>query len=199
MRLSAYETYCLYLAIKSHFTTENYDYYKYQGKVRATKESFEIRRDRFQFQRLSRMYSDDQMFDFLVANFLHDIKWIGELLDDDAKANYLQYIKRKQAFTYTFANEVSKLFNTVTSPNKVFCKDNSSYPVLITSILSNEIGYDTASVMNKFFNFVPKFDRDLGTDDIIWRNIRLKIIKLHSLLDYDKSKIKKTLKETINI
>mgnify|MGYP003704528869 CR=1 FL=1 len=37
------------------------------------KETFEIRKDRFQFQRLSRKYTDEQMLDFLVANFLEGV------------------------------------------------------------------------------------------------------------------------------
>ena len=85
MRLSAYETYCLYLAIKSHFTTQSYDYHKYQGKVKASKESFDIRKDRFLFQKLSRKYSNDQMNDFLISNCIKGKKWVGEFLDDDAE------------------------------------------------------------------------------------------------------------------
>lgn len=145
------------------------------------------------------MYSDDQMLDFLVANFIYDIKWIGDLLEDSANANYLQYIKRKQSFTYTFSNEVQKLFDRVDAPQNVFrvAKD-SSYPVIINAILASELGYDTASILNEFFNFVPKFDRDLGTSDIIWGNIRLRILKIHSFVEYDKTKIKIFLKQLIN-
>ena len=40
--INAYKT---YLAIKQHFTS-NYDYKKYNGKVKATEESFLKRRDR---------------------------------------------------------------------------------------------------------------------------------------------------------
>lgn len=197
MRLSAFDTYCLYLSIKSHFTTDSYDYFKYGGKVTAKKETFEIRKDRFQFQRLSRKYSDEQMLDFLIANFAEGKHWVGDLLEDDANAKYLAYIKRKQSFTYIFTNEVNNLFE-VDKPQDVF-KSNNSYPRLIEFLLSRDIGYDTASVLNSFFDFVPKFDRDLGTNDIIWKNLRLSIIKLLPFIEYDRVKVKSIIKTAINI
>lgn len=197
MRLSAYETYCLYLAIKSHFTTQSYDYHKYQGKVKATKESFEIRKDRFQFQKLSRKYSNDQMQDFLISNCIKGKKWIGEFLDDDAESIYLQYMKRRQSFTYIFTNEIQKLFDSVSSPEKVFISQ-SNYPPIVELYLSNSLGEDTLCVINNFFNFVPKLDKDLGEDDILWKSIRIITIKLLPFIEYDKLRFKNIVKGAIN-
>ena len=50
MRMPAYNCYCLYLAMKNHFTQEEYDFFKYNGKINAIKESFLSRKDRYQFQ-----------------------------------------------------------------------------------------------------------------------------------------------------
>jgi hypothetical protein len=50
---NGFTAYSEYLAIKRHFTTK-YDYFKYNGKVNVSKESFESRRDAYQFQRLSK-------------------------------------------------------------------------------------------------------------------------------------------------
>lgn len=197
MRLTAYETYCLYLAIKSHFTTQSYDYHKYQGKVKATKESFEIRKDRFQFQKLSRKYSNDQMQDFLISNCIKGKKWIGEFLDDDAESIYLQYMKRRQSFTYIFTNEIQKLFDSVSSPEKVFISQ-SNYPPIVELYLANSIGEDTLCVINNFFNFVPKLDKDLGEDDILWKSIRIITIKLLPFIEYDKLRFKNIVKGAIN-
>lgn len=198
MNLSAYETYCLYLAIKNHFTTTSYDYFKYSGKVPAKKDTFELRRDRFQFQRLSRKYPKDQMLDFLVANFTQGKQWVGDLLEDEAHQNYLKYLKRKQAFTYTFTGEVEKIFGSVNNPQEIF-KAKDSYPPLIEMILSGDVGQDTFSVLNAFFNFMPKFDREIGTNDIIWKNIRLVTLKFLPFIEYDSKRIKAVIKTTLNI
>ena len=84
MRLTAYETFGLYLALKNHFSKESYNYFKYQGKTNVSRESFMNRKDRFHFQKLSRMYDSDEMPDFMVANFLHNEKiWVGDLLQEE--------------------------------------------------------------------------------------------------------------------
>ena len=106
MRLSAYETYCLFLALKNHFTLQKYDFFKYQGKITASQESFLARKDRFQFQKLARQCDDKEMTSFLISNFIKDKKWVGEFLDDDAKQNHVNYIKYNQSVSYQFKNEL---------------------------------------------------------------------------------------------
>ena len=45
-----YEVYIKYLALKSHFSDLNYDYFKYnRKKIRASKETFSKRKDNFKF------------------------------------------------------------------------------------------------------------------------------------------------------
>ncbi len=43
--MTPFESYKTFLAVKSHFTTDNYDYVKYNGKVTASASSFETRKD----------------------------------------------------------------------------------------------------------------------------------------------------------
>ena len=52
--MSPFEAYKLYTAIKNHFTTESYDYFKYNGKVRASEHTFETRKDKYMFYKLSK-------------------------------------------------------------------------------------------------------------------------------------------------
>ena len=48
-----FDAYRLYLGIKLHFNTENYDFVKYNGKVKADLPSFLKRKDKFHFAKLS--------------------------------------------------------------------------------------------------------------------------------------------------
>jgi hypothetical protein len=199
MKYTPYQTYCLYLAIKSHFTQKKYDYFKYSGAVRATVESFEKRRDKYHFGRLAKIYDQNEMIDFLVANFIKNKKWIGELLEDDADDNYMSYLKRKQSFSYCFDNEVTKLFNSVSDPRELFICSSNTYPKILTEYLSGTISLETFVVLNQFICFFDRFDETLNKDDVIWSVIRLKATKLTSFLNYDKIKIKETIKRNINI
>ena len=57
------DTYKTYLALKNHFTKDQYDYHKYCGKVKAQLQSFYKRKDRYWFERLSRQKSDTEIVD----------------------------------------------------------------------------------------------------------------------------------------
>lgn len=198
MKLTPYQTFCLYLAIKSHFTQKKYDYFKYSGTVRATPESFEKRRDKYYFSRLSKKYNENEMLDFLVANFIHDNKWIGDLLEDTGHDNYIKYLKRKQAFTYYFTNELTALLSTVDDPRDLFICSSSTYPRIINEYLAGTISLETLSVLNRFICFFDQFDKKIDQDDIVWSSVRLKSIKLHSFLEYNKKRIKDVLKKHLN-
>ena len=198
MKLTPYETYCLYLSIKSHFTQKKYDYFKYSGAVKATYESFEKRRDKFHFGRLSKKYNQNEMLDFLVANLVKGKKWIGELLEDDAHDVYLKYLKRKQAFTYHFENELSALLLDVDDPRDLFICKSGTYPRIINEYLAGTISLETLCILNTFICFFDKFDSKLDKDDIIWSTVRLHTIKLYSFLSYDRKRIKDVLKKHLN-
>lgn len=55
--MTGFEVYKMYLALKQHFTKEKYDFYKYNGKVRANEKSFEESSDRYFFKKLATKYS----------------------------------------------------------------------------------------------------------------------------------------------
>lgn len=197
MKLTPYQTYCLYLAIKSHFTQKKYDYFKYQGAVKATPESFEIRRDRTFFYRFSKKYNEDEMLDFLVANFIKGKKWIGELLEDQAEDNYIEYRRRKQSITYTFDNELSSLFMLVDDPKQIFECKSGQYPIIIQEYLSGNISLETFTLLNTLVSFSNKFDKCFDENDVIWSKIRLLSSKLLPFISYDKKKIMEVLKKHV--
>ena len=52
--MSAYETYSTYLAMQAHFNRGNYDFFKYNGKMKVKEETFFARKDRYFFEKASR-------------------------------------------------------------------------------------------------------------------------------------------------
>ena len=54
MKVTPFECYKTYVAMKQHFTKDKYDYFKYGGKSRASATSFKGRKDRYFFERMSR-------------------------------------------------------------------------------------------------------------------------------------------------
>ena len=68
--MNGYDLYGLYQAIKLHFTSEQYNFFQYDGKTRISIDAFQKRRDKFLFHRLARKYRDEEMVPFLVSNFV---------------------------------------------------------------------------------------------------------------------------------
>lgn len=193
MRMAAYNCYCLYVALKNHFTQESYDYFKYAGKTSISRDAFLSRKDKYQFQKLSRVCDETEMRDFLVANFIREKKWVGDLLDDDAKTNYKDFLKKKQSLSYVFDNDLAKI-----DLASAFKPKKNEYPPIIYAYLQGDISIETFTILDKFIDFSKKYDTLYGKDDVLWGKIRLATKKLSPFLEYDKDKIKNIIKEKMH-
>ena len=199
MRLSAFDTYSLYLAIRQHFTQDSYDYFKYHGKTRANNESFIQRKDRYQFQKLSRKYTSEEMLDFLVANAVRGTTWVGDLLNDECHDSYMAYLKRKQSLAYSFGNELDALF-TQEPPDITFKvgKGHLYLPPILNARMCDTVSAETFVILDRFIGFSKTIERSLGENLFLWNRYNKPAQKLHPFLSYDKDKMKSILKEKIN-
>ena len=101
-----YDAYTLYLGIKLHFTSKDYNFIKYNGKVKADIKSFLKRKDKYHFGKLYKEYKDN-LQDFYIANLSVRDQWAGDLLNEDADRVYKDWKKRNQKLSYLFETEVS--------------------------------------------------------------------------------------------
>ena len=195
--MTGYETFELYQALKLHFTQESYDYFKYNGKTNISVTSFENRKDKYHFYKLSRKFTvKEELIDFLVANLVEDNNiWVGNLLQEDADNRYLKYKKVLQSLSYTFENDCRDLFDGVEDPNSII-KTNGDYPVLLTKALRKEIHIETLVLLNNVLGFVPMWSKKI-TDTIHWPNYRMKVMKFTSFLPKDNVKYKLILKKVL--
>jgi len=112
--VTPFETYQTYLSMKSHFTNGKYDFFKYGGKSRATVTAFNRRKDKYWFEKTSRKYSDGQIVDFLLANFVTSTNpenlWIGEIINSGER-NYSEWMKTQQSLTYLFREQSERLLS----------------------------------------------------------------------------------------
>ena len=106
--MNPYDAYKMYLALKMHFTQDKYDYIKYNGSVRANPQSFDTRKDKFFFYKLSKK---EDLLNYYVSNMLEkpDI-WAGDLLNEKAENVYADWQKRQQSLTYHFGIQTAALF-----------------------------------------------------------------------------------------
>jgi len=197
MKVTPFETYQTYLSMKSHFTNGKYDFFKYGGKSRATMASFNKRKDKYWFEKTSRKYSDEEVLNFLLANFVSTDNpqnlWIGEIINSGER-NYSQWMKRKQSLTYLFKEQSNELLSNK-NLNEVFdC--SKGHPPLLKKYLGGEISLETLTILEKVFSFVKNFDVKLK--DPVWESVSLKIKKYIPFLNINVFQYKKILREIIH-
>lgn len=192
---TGYGAYQLFLALRTHFTSNKYDFFQMHGKLRATKESYTRRNDRMFFEKLAKTYDPETLRDFYVANFLEDKHYVTELLDDTATANLVKYQGRRQALSYNVSNDVNMVLRNGSCD--AFKTHSDQYPGVLVLYLQRRICMESLVVMNDFILFREKFDKYYD-GDVIWPKVSLKMRKYRPFLKYDKERMKLILKERID-
>jgi len=197
MKVTPFETYQTYLSMKSHFTNRKYDFFKYGGKSRATMTSFNKRKDKYWFEKTSRKYSDEQVLDFLLANFVNadtpQNLWIGEIINSGERT-YAEWMRRKQSLTYIFKEQSEKLLSETDLERLFSC--SKGHPLVLKKYLGGEIDLETLTILEKVFSFAKDFDKKL--QDPVWETVSLKLKKYTPFLNINVFHYKKILRELIN-
>ena len=180
--MTPFEAYKLYNAISMHFTTDSYDYFKYNGKVRADEHTFESRKDKYMFYKLSK---HENPITFLVANFAEGKKvWVGDLFSKDKDLAYNEYIRRKQSLTYIFETDINNLLEDF---EKNFVVPEGSYPHLLNLLVRKKISKETFIIIQDCVRFFGSWNKQI-TDPVLWPQIAMNCKKLYPFLGYEKDK-----------
>ena len=194
--MSPFETYQAYLGIKNHFSNPKYDYFKYK-KTRATLTSFNKRKDKYFFEKSSRKYSDKEIVDFLVSNFVATDNpqniWIGEIINSGERT-YTEWMKRQQSLTYLFKEQSEQLLSETKLEDAFNC--SKGHPPVLKKFLGGKISPEVLVIYDIIFQFGNVFDTKLM--DPVWETVSLKIKKYKPFLNIDKFQYKKLLREIVN-
>lgn len=185
--MDAFQVYRMYVAMRLHFNG-NYDYFKYHGKVKsATKHSFEIRRDKYYFHKLSKK---DNVELRIASGFMEkpDL-WIGDLFEEKFDAIYKKTLKYIESMEYSFRTEMSQyatLDYVLTVPN------DGGYPRALKDNIEGRLSNETMVILNgtlDVFNYWSGYI----SDTILWPINRTRLEKYSGFIQYDKQKYNKIL------
>jgi hypothetical protein len=195
--MSPFDTYKSYLAFKQHFTRKNYDYFQYAGKSRASLDSFYKRKDRYFFEKMSRNYSDDEIKEFFVANFIESDNpsglWIGNIIRS-GQTVYTNWKNRQQSLFYQFKQHTEELLS---EHNLEELFDTSrQHPPILKMFLSGNISIETLTIYHKIFLFGNNLDKKLT--DPIWETVSMKVNKYAPFLNIDIPKYKAYLRDRLS-
>ena len=194
--MTPFECYKTYIAMKQHFTKDKYDYFKYGGKSRASATSFNNRKDRYFFERMSRKKSDEQIVQYFISNFISTEDpskvWIGEIIQN-GETNFQDWQKRNQSLAYVFGDEIERVFKG-SSFDSYFDSDGQ-HPKILKEYLKGELSIETLVILDRILGYAERFDKKIL--DPIWGAVSLKIKKYKPFLNIDVSRYKKILKEKV--
>jgi len=194
--MNGYDLYCTYQAIKLHFSTEQYNFFHYDGKTRVSIDAFQKRRDKFLFHRLARKYRDDEMVPFLVANFVHsDDNWTKSLLEEEAEQTYREWKRRTDSMSKVYTEDLQKIATKETF-NDLFKVEDGQFPKLLVTFLQKDVTIETMVILNNIFDFIRIWDKKIS-DDIIYPKVSRKIRKYGAFLAVNVDKYKLLTKETL--
>ena len=196
LKVTPFETYQHYLSLKNHFTNPKYDFFKYGSKTRASMASFNKRKDKYWFEKTSRKYSNKEIVNFLVSNFVSTDNpqnlWIGEIINSGER-KYADWMKRQQSLTYLFKEQSNELLSENDLESLFDC--SRGHPKILKKFLGGNISLETLTIYEIIFHFSKNFDKKLN--DPVWESVNLKIKKYIPFLNINVFNHKKIIKEIL--
>ena len=184
----SFRVYVDYLALKRHFTTDSYDYHKYNGKVKASFDNFSTRNDTFFFYKLSK---NKDWHNILLSNILKNPNvWIREMLEESGESTFAEWEGRLDSLTYTFKDDLSRLKENY--PDN-FISVNGQHPYIMTLYLQNKITIETFTILANISNIYERWSTEI-VDKIIARDIIRLSRKYYPFLEIDRKKFSEIVK-----
>lgn len=193
------DVYRIYVAIKTHFTTDKYDFVAFNGKTKYISQStYNKRKDKYFFEQLSVRYRNDEIVPFFISNFLVNEKmWIGDM-QDEGRDIFLEWKKRWSSLYYNYTQDVGNIIDFVVknelSMVDIFTGDGSKHPIILKFLQQKMVSLETVVILNKIINFIPSLEKHYS-DDLILGSLIQKVKKYSSFFKEDYKKYDLFLKE----
>lgn len=176
-----FTAYRIYMAIKLHFGTKNYDVFASRGAVKGiSRDNFSNRKGASWFKTLAKKFKDPQEYvQYLVANAAYGS--VTDVFDlQTSFDNYSKWIKHKQMSTRLIKDNLSE-YNTL-SP-----KLEGTPPAILNDVISGKCHVETAVAINRYQPFISS--EILDKDYLIFTREALRIKKLDRFVKYNTDEI----------
>lgn len=192
--MDGFKAYKYYIAIKLHFTKDNFDVFKNRGNVKGTRDAFNARNDRYMFEKLARKYPvDKDLIQYYVANFAYGND-AAIYSFEEAETNLLEWNRRKQSITKIFADDCNKiLMDACKSKYKeesIFNLTNKGYSSILKLFLGNQISLESLRIIDDLHPVIDSW-KENSSMVLLWENEIRRIEKSKGFVKYDSEKVAK--------
>lgn len=189
--MDPFESYKLYNALKLHFETDGYDAVKYNYKSNVTPQSFFKRKDKYFFAKLAKKYNGN-LKDFYISQFVNTESYVGDMMDEEAEKNYLNYKRIQESIHRVFSIDINILGEQERKFDELFKSYHGQLPLVVKLWLQEEISLETVVILDSILGFVER-ESDNITDTIIWPDLKRRINKYKPFVNYTEDKCMKLL------
>ena len=193
------DCYRTYLAMKQHFTNPKFDFFQYDGKVRASEKKYQERSDFYFFETMARKLSDQEVKEYLLSAFIASDDptkvWIGDI-KRSGKAWWLAWQKQRQSEHYLVNQDLDRLVQYMEEKGYTFnnlFETMGGHPPLLKLYIQRSISLDTLIILDMVLGFIKQWDKEFH--DPVWELLSFKIKKYKPFLSIRKDKYTKLIKE----
>ena len=187
----------MYLAIRLHFSSPNYDFEKYNGEIRCSHDSFMKRNDRYFFHKLAKRYNRPEYQDFLVANFAVEDsvnpKW---LTGDVAESNYKEWTKTQQSISRVFDQDLKTCIEYHKPFGGLFKCETKTHPPIVKLLLQKKISIVSAIILDSYLNWIEFTNHEVD-EEWVWPKLQSTLHNCQSFIKFDRDKCKVILKNRV--
>lgn len=183
----------MFCALRAHWTTDSYDYFKYQGKVRVNRKQFDKRNDKFHFTKLARL--PDNEFRTACA-FMEGASWIGDVtgeLGADALAKHKRYV---ESCSNSFRTDLNEIKKTCGSVSEGLYPKNNAVPRTVQLFQAGKIGLETLVILDDKLKVTKGWTVQYPFDPLI-KKLIVTIRKYRGFFSYKPQIIDKILVDSI--
>lgn len=171
------QLYYYYYALKRHFTTTHYDYFKYKGRLRLN--DFNKVKEKIFFEVLSRNYKAKEI---IFSNILNNPKiYIAKLINnEETEKIFHEWDKINSSPLYYFKEDI-KNFDGNFRNNFVIGDDNT--PLIFKLLKNKKITLETFVIVDKMINFINVLNKKTNNKE--WGCAAFKAKKYEPFLEID--------------
>ncbi len=163
-KLSGFGAYQMYVSLKFYFSSRKDSVKPHTYNTSAKQSDYTKRRDKSKFEKLAEKYSEEELQDFFVSNYIYGnfTTLFGEYCD----VRYKKWKKFQESRTYAFTVEIRSLYDLARKNkiayNEIF-NDGTPIPLILNEFLGGGISIDTFNVLDSINNVTERLEDNVLT------------------------------------
>ena len=200
MIVHGHDVYRTYLAFKQHFSNPKFDFFQYDGKVKAKEETYQQRSDFWFFETLARKLTDQEVKEYMLSSFISAEDpskiWIGDI-KRSGKDRWLAWQKLQSSLGYVVKQDLDAISEYMETEgcsfNNLF-ETMGGHPRLLKLYVKRRIHLETLVILDMVLGFMVNWDSRLK--DPLWERTSFKVKKYKPFLSINTLPYRKLIKET---